>query len=212
MGVFQAISRHFVEVVQLERADTIGLSTHVENKASIHIIEKRGFRKAASYIYLEVRRNAPVRNNGIPSGRVLEVMPEEAISFICSSGFLQAAHGHLPHGWKFYPFERDPKLVLSKMDHLLGIEEAGRLIGLLCVGESLRQEQDFTVDFIDGRADAVEELIRHALHLALGNRSVEMMIPKDKAGQAPAIPILEYLGFKVYNGFTPDVFLYERKP
>ena len=66
MGVFQAISRHFLEAMQREGADTIGLSTHVDNKASIHIIEKSGFRKAASYIYLEVGAMRRSETTGSP--------------------------------------------------------------------------------------------------------------------------------------------------
>ncbi len=211
-GVFQEISRYFLDAVRREGADGIGLSTHIDNGASIHIIEKNGFRKVASYVYLEAERSAAVRREGRPSSRVFEVTTEEAIPFIRNSEFLRAAHGHFPHGWKFYPFERDPKLILSKMEHLLGIQESDRLIGLLCVGESLRQEQEFTIDFVDGRVGTVEELLRHAIHLAAEYRVVEMMVPKDEAAQAPAIPILERMGFAAWNEFIPDVFLYERTP
>ncbi|NIA03369.1 MAG: hypothetical protein GWP12_02380, partial [Nitrospirae bacterium] len=114
------------------------------------------------------------------------------------------------HGWKFYPFERDPKHVLSGMQYVLGIKEDGQLIALLCVGKSLSHEKEFTIDFIDGRPDALDDLLRHALHLATQNRGVEMMVPKDEIGQAPILPILQHMGFAAWNGFAPDVFVYER--
>ena len=211
-GAFQEISRYFLDAVRREGADLIGLSTYIDNEASIHIIEKNGFQKVASYVHIEASDDDAVGSEGLPSSRVFEVTPEEAIPFIRNSEFLRVAHGHFPHGWKFYPFERDPKLILSKMEHLLGIQESGRLIGLLYVGESLRQEQEFTIDFVDGRVDTVEELLRHAIHMAAEYRVVKMMVPKDEAAQAPVISTLERVGFAAWNEFTPDVFVYERTP
>ena len=211
-GVFQEISRYFLEAVQREGADTIGLSTYIDNDASLHIIEKNGFQKVASYVYLEAGRDAPVRREGQSSSRVSEVTPEDAIPFIHNSQFLHAAHGHFPHGWKFYPFERDPKRVLSKMEHMLGIKEEGELTGLLCLAGSLHRDGECTIAFIDGQPDAVEELLRHGIHLAAEHRAIEMMIPKDKAAQAPVLPILKHMGFEAWNDFAPDVFVYERKP
>ncbi|HDL85724.1 MAG TPA: GNAT family N-acetyltransferase, partial [Candidatus Acetothermia bacterium] len=52
-GVAQEISRCFLESVRREGADLIGLSTYIDNEASIHIIEKNGFQKVASYVYIE---------------------------------------------------------------------------------------------------------------------------------------------------------------
>ncbi|HHR85460.1 MAG TPA: GNAT family N-acetyltransferase, partial [Candidatus Acetothermia bacterium] len=46
-GVAQEISHYFLQAVQREGADKIGLSTYIDNEASIHIIEKNGFRKVA---------------------------------------------------------------------------------------------------------------------------------------------------------------------
>ncbi|MEA3239818.1 MAG: GNAT family N-acetyltransferase, partial [Candidatus Bipolaricaulota bacterium] len=211
-GVFQEISRYFLDAVQREGADLIGLSTYIDNKVSIHIIEKNGFRKAASYVYLESGHDAPVTREGQPSTRVFEVTPEEAIPFIHNSEFLHVAHGLFPHGWKFYPFERDPQQVVAKMQSILGMREEGRLVGLLCVGECLRHTRKFTIDYIDGQPDAVEELLRHGIHLAAEHRAVEMMIPKDEAAEAPVLPILKYMRFKAWNDFSPDVFVYEHKP
>jgi len=209
-GAAQEITNYFLESVQHEGGDMIGLSTYIDNEVSLHIIEKNGFRKAASYVYIEAGRNAPVRQEGHPSSRVFAVAPEKGIPFIRDSQFLQVAHGHYPHGWKFYPFERDPKRVLSKMRLVLGIREGGQFIGLLCVGKSLRHEGEFTIDFIDGRTDATTELLRHALHLAAEHRVVEMMVPKNEAAQAPVLRILQQMGFAAWNDFEPDVFVYER--
>jgi len=211
-GVFQEISRYFLDAAQREGADLIGLSTHIDNEASIHIIEKNGFRKAASYVYLEAGHDASVRREGRPSPRAFEVSREDAIPFIHSSKFLHASHGHFPHGSKFYPFERDSQQVVARMQSILGIREEGRLIALLCIGQSHRHEQEFTIDFIDGRPDAIEELLRHAIHMAAEHRAVEMMIPKDEAAQAPVLPVLEHMGFEAWNHFAPDVFVYEREP
>lgn len=210
-GVFQEISRYFLEAAQHEGADTIGLSTHVDNEASIHIIEKSGFLKVASYVYLEAGRDAPARRERRPSRSVFEVTPKEAIPFVHNSQFLQVAHGHFPHGWKFYPFERNPKQVLSRMQLVLGIREGGQLIGLLCLGGSLHQDGECTIDFVYGRSDAIEDLLRHALYLAKDAHHVGMMLPKSEAAQAPTLPILQQMGFTAWKDFEPDVFVYERQ-
>jgi RimJ/RimL family protein N-acetyltransferase len=209
-GAAKAITRHFLDTVKKENAERIGLSTYIDNEASLHIIAANGFTRVASYVYLEADPDAPVRRVGRPSNRIVEVAPREAIPFINGSDFLQVAHGHFPHGWKFYPFKRDPGAVLAKMRHSFGIRESGRLLGLLCVGRSLRHEGEYTIDFIDGEPEAIEELLVHALHLARDYRVVELMAPKSEGKESPALPILHKLGFESWNDFQADVFVYER--
>jgi len=210
-GVFQEISRYFLGAVQREGADTIGLSTYIDNEVSIHIIEKNGFHKVTSYVYLEAGRDAPVRREGRSSSRVSEVTTQEAIPFIRESKFLNVSRGHFPNGWKFYPFERDPELVLSKMEHVLGIREEGKLTGLLCLAGSLRRDRECSITFVDGRPDAVEDLLRHALHLARDARHVAIMMPRSNAATPEALPILQRIGFTAWNEFDTDVFVYERE-
>jgi len=210
-GAAQEISRYFLESARSEGADTIGLSTYIDNEASIHIIEKNGFHKVASYVYLEAGRDAPIRREGQSSSRVCEVTPEDAISFIRNSKFLRAAHEHFPNGWKFYPFERNPELVLSKMEHVLGIKEEGKLTGLLCLAGSLRRDGECTIAFIDGQSDAVEDLLRHTLHLASAAHHVAIMVPRNNEATPEALPILQQIGFTAWNEFHPDVFVYERE-
>ena len=211
-GAAKAITRHFLDAVREENADRIGLSTYIDNAASLHIIAANGFTRAASYVYLEAGPDAPVRRTGHLSKRVVEVSSEEAIPFIRNSDFLKVAQGHFPHGWKFYPFGRDPRAVVAKMRNLIGVRESGQLIGLLCAGHSLRHEGEYTIDFIDGAPEAIEELLVHALHLAQDYRVVELMAPKWKTKEAPALPILRKLGFESWNDFEADAFVYERDP
>jgi RimJ/RimL family protein N-acetyltransferase len=210
-GASQEISRYFLEAVRREGADLVGLSTYIENHSSIHIIEKNGFRKVASFVHLEAGHDAPVRKEGRSCHKVVEVSAKEAIDFIQTSQALRVAQGRFCHGWESYPFERDPGKVISNMEHLLGIKKSGQLIGLLCIGNS-EQEYGFLIDFADGRADAFEDLLRHSLYLAQKHRSMELMVPKDGAEESPALEILRKLGFQADHGFDPDVFVYERKP
>ncbi len=211
-GASQKISRYFLEAVRSEGADLIGLSTYVENHSSIHIIEKSGFEKVASFVHLEAEHHCPVRRQACPCHRVVEVSSKDAIAFIQISQALSVAHGRFFHGWESYPFERDPKRVISNMERLLGIEEAGQLIGLLCIGRSRDPANGFFIDFADGRADALEDLLRHSLYLGRRGGAIEIMMPKDGAMEAPALDILRRIGFQADHGFDPDVFVYERKP
>ena len=211
-GAAKAITRHFLNAVREENAEWIGLSTYIDNEASLQIIAANGFTRAASYVYLEAGPNAPVRRIGHPFKRVVEVSSEEAIPFIHHSNFLKVAQGHFPHGWKFYPVARDASTVVAKMQNLIGIRESGCLIGLLCAGQPLRHEGEYTIDFIDGAPKAIEELLIHTLDLARDQRVVELMAPKWGTEEAPALPILRKLGFESWNDFEADVFVYERDP
>lgn len=98
------------------------------------------------------------------------------------------------------------------MQAIFGIKEEDRLIGLLCLGGSIHQDGECTIDFIDGRPDAIEDLLRHALYLARDAHHIAMMVPKSEAAQAPTLPILQQMGFIAWKDFEPDVFLYERTP
>jgi hypothetical protein len=97
------------------------------------------------------------------------------------------------------------------MEALIGIRESGRLLGLLCAGQPLRHEGEYTIDFVDGAPEAIEELLVHALYLARDQRVVELMAPKWEE-EAPALPILRKLGFESWNDFEADAFVYERDP
>jgi GNAT superfamily N-acetyltransferase len=50
-GIGRAISEHLIDRTSADGASWIILSTHIDNAASIHIIESRGFERVATFAY-----------------------------------------------------------------------------------------------------------------------------------------------------------------
>ncbi len=207
-GVARAINDYLITQAG-QRANRIGLSTYIENEASIHIVESSGFARTASFVYFEVQSDTAVRGEGRSSGRAVTVARDEAIEFVRESEFLATANGYLPHGWKFYPFERDPQTALGKDRDLIGIRKSERLIALASIARLPQRDGRFQLNFIDGVPAAVDELTRHVLHLARDVDTIEVMVPKDSEREAVCLSIFKQIGFQAWNGFLPDVFVYE---
>lgn len=210
-GASQKIFHHFLDAVREEKAELIGLSTYIENRSSIHIIEKNGFQKVASFVRLEARSDELKRGQAHLFSRAREISADLAIPYIADSQAMHVANGRFCHGWEFYPFHRDPRRIIAG-EKLLGIEEKGKLLGLICLKREANPKNGIFIDFADGRKDVLEDLLRHALYLGQRSDTTETMIPKDEALEAPALDILRQIGFQTEHGFAPDVFVYERKP
>lgn len=209
LGAGKALTRYFLNKARQAGAQRIGLSTYVENYASLHIIESHGFRRVAEFVGAEVEPDAPLRQ-AEPVAEVVAVPPAEAISFIRASTFLELAQGYFPCGWRFYPFAWDPAYVLAQMRYVLGLRRAGRLIGLLCCGRTTHGPAEFSVDFLDGEPEAIVALTRHALSLARGVPWFMISVPKAGSQAAPALQQLLTLGFTTWPGGTADIFVYEQ--
>ena len=211
-GVARRITGHFLEGVRRDKALRIGLSTHIENEASVHIIEQNGFARVASFAYMETCTKRELCMDRECSDRAVEVSPDDAIPFIRDSRFLRVARGHLPRGWKFYPFGDAPEVALSRMHRMIGIIERGRLSALLCLGLMPGSKEGMTIDFAEGGPHETVELLMHALFLSGDQSILETMIPKWDKDEAPALAIMKKVGFCSWNDYKEDVFVYEREP
>lgn len=210
-GAAKAITRYFLDKARQGGAECAALSTYVENHASIHIIESHGFTRVMAYTYCEADHASPARAQAVASARVVAVPAAEALPFIQRSAFLRIARGHLPHGWKFYPFARAPLAVLERMEALLGLRDAqGRLTTLLCLGNPNRDTHEQAVNFLEGDPGDMAELLRHALYLARDYRWLGIMLPRWEGQAPPALEIVKALGIASQNDYQGDVFVYEK--
>jgi len=209
LGAGKALTRYFLEKARQAGAHRIGLSTYIENYASLHIIESHGFRRVAEFVGAEAEPDDLLRQ-AEPVAEVVAVPPAEAIPFIRASTFLELAQGYFPCGWQFYPFAQDPAYVLAQMRYVLGLRRAGRLIGLLCCGRLTHGPAEFSVDFLDGEPEAIVALTRHALSLARGVPWFMIPVPKAGPRAAPALEQLLTLGFTTWQAGTADIFVYEQ--
>jgi hypothetical protein len=69
----------------------------------------------------------------------------------------------------------------------------------------------YPIHFLEGSEEAVEVLVRHALHLAGSCRAIDLMAPGGE-NDLGLLPVLTQLGLKPWVETTPDVFVFERAP
>jgi GNAT superfamily N-acetyltransferase len=208
-GAAKAITEYLLDRAARASAKSVGLSTYVDNSASIRIAETHGFTRTAGFVYQEATRDSAAWSFARAADHVEAVSPAVAEEFMASSPFLAAAHGHLPHGWKFYPFALGPQVALAGMQRILGLRDGGRVEALLCSARP-RASGEFSVDFLDGDPLGCEVLLRHALNLASDRRSMWAMVPKWGAEAAPALDVFRKLDFHAWYNGDEDVLLYER--
>ncbi len=210
-GIAKALTTHMLARAHADGAYRIGLSTYLDNLASQRTVESHGFKRTAEFVYLEARADAPARGQAQPSATAVEMAAAEAAEFIARSASMALGRGFLPQGWRFHPFTHNPQKALAAMAHLLGIRRGGQLAALLCLGKPVHGPQVVSIGFLEGEPDDMIELARHALHLAAAARCVEAMAPRQGEAAAPALAVLQHLGFTVWNDGAADVFVYERQ-
>lgn len=209
-GIARALGQYALEIARMQNATRIGLSTYIENQAALRVVEALGFERVSTFSYLEAGEQSPARACAVFFPDVQVIDTGSALDFVYHSHFIQVSNGFFPHGWKFFPFNVAPEAVFARMRWVLGLRHGATIEALLCAGHSLRHQQEFTIDFVDGAPEAVEILIRHALSLAQNARSVEVMAPHTETAAVVALPIFQRLGFESWNAYAPDVFVYER--
>ena len=84
-GAGKALTEYFIEKATREGTQRIGLSTYVDNLASIHIIEQYHFQRVASFILAEAKLNTPARAFAELSPEVSTVPFDEARAWILGS-------------------------------------------------------------------------------------------------------------------------------
>ncbi len=210
-GAGKAIARRFLEDVKSEGAERIGLSTHLTNEASLHLIRAHGFQEIAWFTNLGAENETPTWPQAQRSNRVVTVPLAEAVEFVRGSRSLLVGRGFTSAGWTFYPFDRAPDGALRLSAHLLGVRDGTRLVGLFAGGYA-RQGHLYPVHFLEGSEEAIEILLRHAFHLAVGCRYIDMMTPGGMDSGLPSVPVALKLGLKTWVETTPDVLVFERTP
>lgn|GEM_PF-264175 len=204
-GAGKAITEHFIREAASDGATHIELSTHIENQASIHIIESYGFSRVGTFSYVERLADVGSSQTTTISGGIRNLSESEAIDFVGTSQFLCRAHRRFPRGWRFFPFDHSPSEALARITHC-GLEQNGVLQAVLC--HSYDHERSMTIDFLDGEMAAMRSLLNHLLQ-SRQQTTIAMMVPWDQGQHADALVVLKEAGFTSWTEFKPDVFAYE---
>ena len=209
-GVGRAITEYLIDRARAAGAIRISLSTYIDNKASIHIIESYGFERVATFVYRERPADAPSPDPNVKSNpRIAPVSEEETVEYVAGSSFLKLANRRFPRGWRFVSFDHDPRGAVARMGLRLGWREDGNLKALLCARWHPAGESDHTVfNFLDGDPEAMRGLLRRALGL-YESTEIAVMVPVAAGETAAVGPLLDEFGFESWTDGKPDVFLYE---
>jgi len=132
-GVGRAITEYLIDRARAAGAIRMSLSTYIDNNASIHIIESYGFERVATFVYRERPVDAPSPDPDAGADpRIALVSEEETVEYVAGSSFLKFANRRFPRGWRFFPFDHNPREAVARMGLRLGWREDGTLKALLC--------------------------------------------------------------------------------
>ena len=214
-GAGRALTEASLERSWRDGARRIGLSTYVDNRTSTHIAETFGFRRAASFVYLEGDLSSGSKSEDSPVETLTE---EESARFIASSDSLAVANGRFPSGWKFLEFDWSPETALAWAPYRIGIRCKGRIVSALCASQrsagadcATQRPSDLKVgvlSFLDGEPEDLPILLSHAAG-DLGATAWEAMVPKAGDRSAAALEALRDTGLRPWSDFQEDVFAYE---
>lgn len=210
-GAGRALTDYFIEKAAREGAQRIGLSTYIDNLASIHLIEKHGFERQASFVLAEAAFDSAARSYARLSPAVLAVPFDEARAYIRKSDVITMGNGFMPQGWKFWPVTRPGVSAWPPFDTAFGLRDSnGSLRSLLVVCQPDHGEDQISIDFADGTPEYLDILLKHALAAFPGAKSLTAMVPAHETTHTALLESLIALEFDIWRHGDPDVFVYER--
>ncbi len=212
-GAGKALLRYFLAQLRADNARTVALSTYVENKASIHLIELEGFRRVEEYVYAErvqpqrrvLRTAAPERRpRGQDHEEIQAVDSREGQRFLES---LREPVRFVPDGWKFIPMELGCSLIEARLE-LLGAKRERRLTTMAAISRSgaatgVLSIGLYATDAGDARCLLDEAERRHPME-----RSELMIWPSAASNEI--VGVARDRGYSVWSNGQSDVFVYER--
>jgi GNAT superfamily N-acetyltransferase len=209
-GIGRAFTRRMVHLADELGMRRIGLSVHLDNTISRHVVESQGFAAVTSFVYMELPASQPRHGEACKAPEVRPVSIAEAATYIARSHFLALGLGFLPLGWRFHPFADSPERALGRMTRILGLARDGRWVGMACTGQGEAGPGATAIHFLEGDENAMRVLVRHILHLSDG-APIETMVPATEHEAHRELAVLSELGFRTFFDARPDVSVYERQ-
>jgi GNAT superfamily N-acetyltransferase len=204
-GIGRALAEHVLAVAVELGARRAGASVYTDNEPSQRLMRGLGFEPVAGFIYLTAEPSrGPMQ--AAPAHEVEPVPSPEAAEFIA----LRRGSGFLPNSWRFLRFDPGSAVAVGRMRQLAGIRRNGSLAALMAIGEPIHGPTEACIDFLDGDAEDIALLVRHARHLCRDLSLLECMLPGDSESASAALEALLASGFETWNQGRPDVLVLER--
>lgn len=206
-GASKALLEYFLAGLRDRNVRTVALSTYVENKASIHIIEREGFRCVEEYVYAEritTPENAPGKTVSRRDKAIISPIDGgEALDLL---GSLGDGIRFLPDGWKFIPVELGLQLFEARVE-LLGAYRQRRLSAMASVSRSGIATGFLSVGLYAMLPEDAACLLHEVESRFPIERSELMLWPAPTSGDV--LDVVRNRGYSVWNEGRSDVFVYE---
>jgi GNAT superfamily N-acetyltransferase len=208
-GAGRAITEYFLAAARQEGAHALGLTTHIGNEASIHIITSYGFQPVASFVIAGAHR-IELDATSPSSPAIAPISSDRAVAFIQGSAWNRIARGRYPWNWRAHPLDRAADRAISHTPYRVAVLHHGRLRSLLCASFDPGIGGEAFVSFLDGHPRDFRSLLNRAQQ-DLQPSAWTTMIPKDGQHTPPAYGFLLGSGWRPWGNGEEDVFAYELK-
>jgi len=208
-GASKALLNHFLAKLRSQNVRVVALSTYIENKASIHIIEREGFRRVGAYVYAErhPQHEASRRTQDAtaePGHTVVSRLgSQDVLGFL---GSCEKGIRFIADGWKFIPLELGSQLVDSRIE-FLGARRRGRISAVAAVSKNGLANELLSIGiFGEDPMDVASLLDETSARFPI--EQSELMIWPSPASD-DLLEIVRSRGYCVWNEGRGDVFVYQ---
>ncbi|MBN1859617.1 GNAT family N-acetyltransferase [Candidatus Bipolaricaulota bacterium] len=211
-GAGKALLDYFLSDLRSKDVRTVGLSTYIENKASIHIIERKGFRRVEEYVYAERTPNRETGGQSSTSERsrlgqefpkVSSIGSKEALDFL---GSLNGGVRFISDGWKFIPVRLGRNLVDARVQ-FSSVRRQGQLSGVAAISKHGSATGFLSIGLYGTDPETVTCLLDEAVLRFPIERSELMLWPSPVSDEI--LDVIRARGYSVWNEGRGDVYVYE---
>lgn len=207
-GYGKLLSEYQLELAKKLGYDTLELGTFIENKASISIIEKRGFEKVCDFKFLEFMFNDDKDPSSFKStNKVRKVTDSKVVERIMKSETLKRNKGYIIFDWTFIRLDEELAIKLFDRGDIY-IYEDGETSNIFIYSGLYAKNSSMFMPFLENN-DGVEEIIDYIIFESYKSeyRFISLMTTIDPS----EYDIFIKRGFNSYVDVPYDSYVYRFK-
>ncbi len=201
-GLGKMMTEYLLRTIKAMGYKTIELSTYVENDESIHIIEKYGFRRKATFKIFYTNEKKQIED--VKEYEVATSFDE--IKGILDSDEMKASRGYLSFDWIFVRADEDILKKLFDRREIYVLREGEEIKSIVVLSDYMNKDDSVFLSYAGG-----EGYYREAVDFAINQFSIEdrdalsFMAPNVEGLKEAA----ELAGMERFSDRETDVFVYE---
>lgn len=201
-GLGKLMTEYLINTIKSRGYKTIELSTYVENEESIHIIEKYGFKKKASFkiFYINQKKAVEGAKGYEPAGSFDEVKG------ILDSVEMKAAKGYLSFDWIFVRADEELLRKLFDRKEIYVLREDGEIKSTIILSNYMSKDDSIFLSYADGE-EHYADAVGYAINMfSMEDRDALSIMAPNVDGIKKAA---ELAGMEKFSDRETDVFVYE---